>query len=171
MADKSQRHGSASGPSSANPATSHTLSCTHCRQRKIKCDKVHPCGPCQRSGRDCAFPERARHPKKKRSTSKTTNDELMGRLERMEELIERLKSEGKDTNVGRAVEESSSRSPSMPQITRETSAGSRSQDGGSDVTGDGTTRFIGSAFFRSLTNEVCLNQSLDYRRLHRNESN
>jgi len=159
MADPLERHGSASSPGSAPKqtyATQHTLSCTHCRQRKIKCDKVHPCGPCQRSSRDCVFPERVRHPKKKQSTSKTGNDELMGRLERMEQLIEKMKGEGKDIHGNSTAKSQSSRSPSMPQITREISEGSRSQDGGSEVVGEGSSRYIGSAFFRSLTDEVSL---------------
>ena len=160
MAEQSQRHGSASGPGSASGQahpTQHALSCTHCRQRKIRCDKVHPCAPCQRSSLECVFPERVRHPKKKRSGSKTTNDELVQRLGRMEELIEKMKTEGKDFSGNKVAQDRGSRSPSMPQISREASHGSRSQDdGGSDATGEGTTRYIGGSFFRSLTNEVRL---------------
>ena len=79
----------------------------------------------------------------------------MRRLGRMEDLIERMKTEGKDFNGKKPVDSRDSRSPSMPMITREISEGSRSQDdGGSEVAGDGTSRYIGSAFFRSLTSEV-----------------
>ena len=165
MAEHAQRHGSASSlsPTStsgqAHHPTQHPLSCTHCRQRKIRCDKVHPCAPCQRSNLECVFPERVRHPKKKRSVSKTTNDELMRRLGRMEDLIERMKTDGKDIGGKKPTDSRDSRSPSMPMISREMSEGSRSQDdGGSDIAGDGTSRYIGSAFFRSLTSEVWLLQ-------------
>lgn len=74
----------------------------------------------------------------------------------MEELIEKMKVEGKDTNGNDlVVEDSKPTTPRVPQLGREMSEGSRSlDDGGQDAMGDGTTRFIGSAFFRSLTNEV-----------------
>ncbi|KAF5552562.1 ATPase [Fusarium phyllophilum] len=34
----------------------HKLSCDQCRQRKIKCDRGDPCGPCQRKNIRCSFP-------------------------------------------------------------------------------------------------------------------
>lgn len=159
MVDQPQRQGSASGPSTSlsHPPQQHALSCTHCRQRKVKCDKVHPCVPCQRSKLECVFPERVRHPKKKKGNgSKAASDELMLRLARMEELIEKMKAEGKVVNAGNpTLEDHGSASPRTQQSRRQMSDGSRSQgEGGSDA-GDGTTRYIGSAIFRSLTSEVC----------------
>ncbi|KAH7183489.1 uncharacterized protein B0J16DRAFT_345860 [Fusarium flagelliforme] len=32
------------------------LSCDQCRQRKVKCDRVDPCGPCQRKQIHCSYP-------------------------------------------------------------------------------------------------------------------
>ena len=156
MADQARSKEATSSPSStASQPVRHSLSCTHCRQRKIKCDKVYPCTPCKRSSFECVFPERVQPSKKKRSNAKATNDDLMRRLGRMEELIEKMKAEGKGTNNNKAADGESSRSPSMSQISREVSGASASQeDGRSNITGDGTTEYIGSAFFRSLTNEV-----------------
>ena len=152
-----QRNGSISKPNSAanHHQQHHALSCTHCRQRKIKCDKVHPCSPCSRSNLECVFPERVRHPKKRKNGSKSGNSELLERLGRMEELIERMKVEGKDLTAGKVMESRDSASPRIPYLNREPSESSRSQDGGSgSPSTDGTARFMGSAFFRSLTNEV-----------------
>ena len=155
MADSSQRppSGTALSPTSGlrNP-TQYPLSCTHCRQRKIKCDKKHPCSPCSRSNLNCVFPERARHPKKKSAGSKATNDELMRRLGRMEELIEKMKVEGKDFN-GKKVVEDDSTSPDT-SLSRRTSEARSPGSNGPDPVEDGMSRFIGTNFWRSLSSEV-----------------
>ncbi|TPX17149.1 uncharacterized protein E0L32_003267 [Thyridium curvatum] len=60
------------------------LSCTTCRQRKVKCDKVHPaCAPCRRIGVPCVFPDRKRH-RKPRNNRQT---ELLNRLSRLEGIV------------------------------------------------------------------------------------
>ena len=156
MSEQAQPHASSITQSSAPPSANakrHQLSCTHCRQRKIKCDKVQPCSPCQRSSFECIYPERVRHIKKKKS-ARTSNDELLRRLGRMEDLIEKIKTEGRESNDSSVTEDRESRSPSVPQIRRELSEESRSQDGGSEIPGEGTKKYIGGAFFRSLANEV-----------------
>lgn len=134
--------------------TQQPLSCTHCRQRKIKCDKSNPCSNCKRSGLDCVFPERVRHPKKRRDGSKANNEELLRRLGRMEELIEKLKVEGKDI-IENKVASSGAGSPVTPESKGPVFDGTRS----SQETGMDVSRFIGSGFWRSLTNEVDINQS------------
>ena len=155
MADYLQRppSGTALSPGSGqrNPAQ-QPLSCTHCRQRKIKCDKKYPCSPCSRSNLNCVFPERARHPKKKSAGSKATNDELMRRLGRMEELIEKMKVEGKDVNGKKLVDDGST-SPDTSR-SRHTSEAQSPGSNGPDPAEDGMSRYIGTHFWRSLTNEV-----------------
>ena len=155
MADYLQRpaSGTALSPGSGqrNPAQ-QPLSCTHCRQRKIKCDKKYPCLPCSRSNLTCVFPERARHPKKKSAGSKATNDELMRRLGRMEELIEKIKVEGKDINGKKLVEDVST-SPDTNR-SRHASEARSSSSTGPDPAEDGMSRYIGTHFWRSLTSEV-----------------
>ncbi|KAL9097653.1 MAG: hypothetical protein Q9163_006321 [Psora crenata] len=132
----------------------HPLSCTHCRQRKVKCNKIHPCTPCQRSSLDCIFPERARHTKKKKSGSKATNEELMARLNRMEQLIGKMEGEGK-TVKEEAIHSSGPPAASPTKLTR-----SNPHDGGihpNDGSGspsDGLNRYIGGNFWRSLTSEA-----------------
>ncbi len=158
MADYLQQSPSAaalsSGSSQRNPAQ-HPLSCTHCRQRKIKCDKKYPCSPCSRSNLNCVFPERARHPKKKSAGSKATNDELMRRLGRMEELIEKMKVEGKDLNGKKLVEDGST-SPDTSR-SRHTSEARSPGSNAPDHVDDGMNRYIGTHFWRSLSSEVGAN--------------
>ena len=132
--------------------TQQPLSCAHCRQRKIKCDKTHPCANCKRSGLDCVFPERVRHPKKRRDRSKANGEELLHRLARMEELIEKMKTEGKDVDENK-IGSFGPTSPETPDSKGSMSDGTRS----SQETGIDVSRFIGSAFWRSLTNEVGIN--------------
>ena len=148
-----QRIGNGGLPSAASSPQRRTpqqpLSCTHCRQRKIKCDKIHPCSNCKRSGLVCVFPERVRHTKKTRDSSKAVNEELLRRLGKMEELIEKLKVEGRDSD-GNRLGPSQKSSPKTTQGEGGFSEDVPSlQQSGSDV-----NRFLGSGFWRSLTHEV-----------------
>jgi len=167
MADHVQSPRPGLGQQRRNSPTKQALnpiSCTHCRQRKIKCDKVQPCAPCQRSGLDCVFPERARHPKKNKTASKATNDELLARLSRMEQLIGQMEGGGKP---GAEDRRKSSQSPEIGDTVplRHTSLDRRvSGDSAHGSTGDGLNRFIASGFWRSLTNEVGLPQEPCYAR-------
>ncbi|CAG9989104.1 unnamed protein product [Clonostachys byssicola] len=36
--------------------TVQKLSCDQCRQRKVRCDRVDPCGPCSRKSLECTYP-------------------------------------------------------------------------------------------------------------------
>ena len=158
MADTLQRppSGSSLSPVSGQRNPNHyPLSCTHCRQRKIKCDKKHPCSPCSRSNLNCVFPERARHPKKKSASSKATNDELMRRLGRMEELIEKMKVEGKDITGKKVVEDDSS-SPD-PTLSRQDSEVRSPGSNGPEGAEDRMSQFISTNFWRSLSSEVSAN--------------
>lgn len=145
--------------------TTHPLSCTNCRQRKVKCDKVYPCQHCQRSNLTCLFPERARQPRKRRDGPKASQDELLDRLRRMEELIGKIEG-GKD---GRAPK--SNPSPSSGPVSKSQSQSpqpSRKSSmvyEGSDQPDDGLNKYIGNSFLRSLTTEV--SESLTLRSGHR----
>lgn len=60
------------------------LSCTKCRQRKVKCDKSDPCVNCQRAGCECIYPPR-RDRKARRQRSQ--NAEVVSRLGNLEKLL------------------------------------------------------------------------------------
>ena len=149
--------------SSTRTSGQHPLSCTRCRQRKVKCNKSQPCLPCQRLGIECVFPERARHPKKKKDGAKT-NEELLARLSRMEQLIGKMEGDGK---LGAQHEPERTRSP--PRIVTTEQPKRESVDDGRDLErqksttpSDSLDRYIGSSFWRSLTSEVeGLRQAVD----------
>ena len=157
MADNISPKGAGLVPSddSNSPRQSgqHPLSCTHCRQRKVKCNKIHPCSPCQRSSLECVFPERARHPKKKKNGAKPTNEELLARLNRMEQLIGRMEGEGstKDetTQLSRPTTAYADKIEASNHVKTEVGA----KDGSASPS-DGLNRYIGGNFWRSLTGEV-----------------
>ncbi|ETS81216.1 hypothetical protein PFICI_06218 [Pestalotiopsis fici W106-1] len=72
-------------PSSAGPGhkATYKLSCSLCRSRKIKCDRVYPCCHCVRSGSECVFPQR----KRMNRPRKTKNSELLNRISRLESIV------------------------------------------------------------------------------------
>ena len=151
-----------SGSIGSKQAGQYPLSCTHCRQRKVKCNKVLPCLPCQRLGLECIFPDRARNPKKKRSGTRTSNEELLARLSRMEQLIGRMEGDGK------SIKEEPKHSPTPIAASTEQTRKSSADDvqlGEKDETtppSDGFNRYIASGFWRSLTSEVeGLRQAVD----------
>lgn len=69
----------------------------------------------------------------------------------MEELIEKMKEEGEDRN-SLEIEGQSSASPDTMQTILEPSGPVQAPD----INGTDVNRFIGSAYWRRLTNEVCL---------------
>lgn len=74
-------------PSQIAPAR-NPLSCTRCRERKIKCDRVDPCDPCLRSGTECVFPTRRVRASRARHDGGTSRDaELLRRIRRLEDML------------------------------------------------------------------------------------
>lgn len=145
--------------------TRNALSCTHCRQRKVKCDKVFPCQHCQRSNLACVFPERAKHPRRKRDGHKASNDELLNRLRRMEELIVKIEGGKDEANISPSpisrqgsLPQSQSRSPKPSGPSRTPSTSNET----ADHPEDGLNRFIGNSFLRTLTTEVSRRPYLMY---------
>lgn len=133
----------------------HLLSCTSCRKRKVKCSKTNPCSACDRSSLPCVFPNRARLPRGRTGGSKTTNNELLRRVNKLEELLDKASGE---TNVDSAK-------PSVPLPRdayadstqcldlkpRRTSEDLAIRHGLQDEALD---RYLGSNFWKSLTYEV-----------------
>lgn len=87
----------ADATSQASPAATpfaHIRSCELCRQRKVKCDRQHPCSHCAKAGQNCSYPAGpGRAPKRSR---RAENAQLMDKLSRLEHIIKRLASEGRD---------------------------------------------------------------------------
>ena len=101
-------------------------SCIHCRRRKVRCDRRHPCSPCSRNKTDCVFPVSGRIPRRSRDpnysqppTQKRT--ELLGRLRRLEAMVGDL---GSQVEHAAAVSEGDHPMESPLTATNTTSAAS-----------------------------------------------
>ncbi|KAI1426071.1 hypothetical protein F5Y12DRAFT_306523 [Xylaria sp. FL1777] len=73
-------------------------SCFPCRRRKIRCDRRYPCSHCSKGNLACGFPVSGRTPTRRHDlpsfTSKTEKqDDLLGRLRRLEGFVAKLGSE------------------------------------------------------------------------------
>ena len=73
----------------------NTWNCLACKRRKVRCDRKQPCGNCVRRGAECVFPTSGRVPRRieRETTSDRTrhrgHSQLLGRLRRLEELLDR----------------------------------------------------------------------------------
>ncbi|KAE9365828.1 hypothetical protein N431DRAFT_562537 [Stipitochalara longipes BDJ] len=77
-------------PTIRTAPTRNPLSCVSCRQRKIRCERVHPCDQCVKSGIDCVFPtRRVRAPKAHKGSAQARDAELLNRIKRLEEMLAR----------------------------------------------------------------------------------
>ena len=139
-------------------STTHLLSCTNCRKRKVKCNKTQPCSACDRSSLTCVFPNRARLPRGRTGGSKTTNVELLRRVNKLEELLDKASGEANHDSTASSAQLSpmspsghanGSQSVDMKPI-------STAQDSVSShpVRDEALNRYIGRNFWKNLTYEV-----------------
>lgn len=64
------------------------LSCTSCRQRKVKCDRSDPCDQCLKLGIECIFPtRRIRAPRGRQDDLEPRDAELLRRISRLESML------------------------------------------------------------------------------------
>ena len=129
--------------------SSHTfkLSCKSCRHRKIKCDRVHPCANCQKSGHECIFPAPIRQPKAR-------NAEITNRLSRLEQLVSSLGHDPKTLEKQTPQTDSpASKSRSSGSGVEEGLQSLRVQDYEPISKADGR-RYLSSDFWSSLSGEV-----------------
>lgn len=83
----------------------YSISCTACRQRKIKCPRINPCLPCQQAGYSCEFPPRRQPPRKKRGkmgAPPAKVAELADRLADVEALLKQLRPDGNHNSLGKS---------------------------------------------------------------------
>ena len=155
---------SSTTPPSGPPNKAKSLSCGTCRERKVRCDKSQPCSTCQRAKVSCIFPSAKRLPRKRQGERKKTNEKLLQRLNRLEALVEKA---GLDEMEDRPVKKEK-RSPTLSNHSspgkcgtggkrRErstTSQSSESQPQGKSALEGEMSRYLGSNFWASLTEEV-----------------
>lgn len=68
------------------------LSCTNCRQRKIKCNRSAPCLHCHTSRRECVYPCRVR------TRRVPHNKELFARISQLEGLVKKIEASSATKN-------------------------------------------------------------------------
>ena len=90
-------------------STRKPLSCTNCRHRKIKCDKVDPCDPCQNAGIECIFPtRRIRAPRGGRNAVEARDVELLRRIRHLEGMLAKVDAGPARPEGGRSIGNASS---------------------------------------------------------------
>lgn len=115
------------------------LACQACQRKKIKCDRLFPCGQCLRSNLQCT--PSTRKPRTRHGGKRAVDSELRNRISKLESLVESLSGE-----VG--VSEGQTDGESRPNADRTQAL--REEDASSPAVG----QYLGSPFWSSLTIEV-----------------
>lgn len=124
-----------SGP--AKNATKGQISCGLCQKRKVRCDKGNPCSTCQRAGVKCEVSSRQRLPRGRNGGRRKGDLDLKARLAKLENLV---------SSLG----ESESSTTALPTFDR----GQVNPEPTSAKSSSDMSRYIGSSFWSTLTNEV-----------------
>ncbi|KAJ5532155.1 C6 transcription factor [Penicillium frequentans] len=85
----SQTSPSPQAVSSPHGRSSNKRSCIRCNQRKVGCDRNHPCGRCLDSGVECKYPGNKRAPRKLR---RPPISEILAHLKELEDEVKYLRS-------------------------------------------------------------------------------
>ena len=133
-------------------AARRPLSCQRCRQRKVACDKVLPCQPCQYSGLTCAFPTG------RKQTSKTGNGELLRRIARLEQFILHNGIDGKESTAlqSPALQDSESLTSNPSQQSRSATRRNMISSDSQNEISQTSERFIGHSFLKGLATEASI---------------
>ncbi|KAJ2905874.1 uncharacterized protein MKZ38_003882 [Zalerion maritima] len=131
------------------------LSCISCRQRKVKCDRIHPCSQCLRSSLACVFPARKRAQRQRQNR----NGELLQRLNRLESIVAKVDPGALEDNAqgvtGHGHEKQPRKSEPGPEQTQEPS---EKQDPASSKAslplGLPNDRYVSAEFWSILSREV-----------------
>jgi len=134
------------------------FSCVRCFERKVKCDKQHPCSGCVRSKAECVF----RVPAAPRRKKKRPQEEiLLAKLKQYEELLQ-----SKGINVDEIQSSStvtsgagSSSQPTVPSFSAETELPGSHTDyythpKGKLIMDQGRSLFIENNLWTSVSEEV-----------------
>ncbi|KAI9669612.1 MAG: hypothetical protein M1831_007308 [Alyxoria varia] len=110
-----------SPPDSQAATDPKPISCSRCRYRKIKCDKVGPpCCHCQKAGAECVFPGRVRAPRRKKQRVKARDSELLTRISRLESLLSKTNATSTLDGAGDELESLAKVIPSSAEYGRGT---------------------------------------------------
>lgn len=118
------------------------LSCSHCRNSKLKCDRTQPCGQCVKRGRPGACQYAAKPEKQKPAKSMAT------RLKRLEGMVRSMMEEGGDGAGARGVGQASS--------TAAPAADEGVATGAQVVHGEKGSTYVGATHFMAMLEDVSI---------------
>jgi hypothetical protein len=72
----------------SNAGVASKRSCLRCNERKVRCDRNHPCGRCLQAKVECSFPRNKRASRKLNRPPIAT---ILGQLKELEQEVERLR--------------------------------------------------------------------------------
>jgi len=120
------------------------LNCERCRKRKTKCDRAEGgCTSCQRAGVTCIVVDRPRLPRGRNGGRKKQDVELRTRLARLEDLVKTFAPSSLEAHSN-TDSVTVKQEPSHPSLQSHTSS----------TSGSDTKKYMGSAFWESLSSEV-----------------
>ena len=130
--------------------TTERLSCTTCRQRKVRCNRVQPCSNCVKAGFECAFPSGRRRPREGRY-------QLALRLQKLESHLQDLASSFNPHN-GPALKATAPATLAIEKpipLDDQAVPANLSEDVGKlDINAD-QSRYSSNALWATLSQEVC----------------
>lgn len=169
---EAEKHASPSQTAHTAPRAPKPRSCVTCRSRKVRCDKSSPCSNCRRAKIPCIFPSGDRPPRWARRVERPVPEEIMDRLYHLEGLVKDLTGQLEQAQAAaRSPAAASSNSPGSSHdydagYTNPSSAGTdnaQSKFGRLVITDSKKSRYVGSAFWSWVNDEVC--QKLDVGRM------
>lgn len=127
--------------------------CTRCRARKIKCDRQKPCKGCVSTEAECVYPSGpGRAPKRPR---KVVNQRVLDRLERLESVLKRMASDGRDHKASEASTQPKQKPDSLGLEELEVDSSSLDQQTGRLVINENRSVYVSNILWASLGDEVC----------------
>lgn len=123
----------------------YARSCGTCHKRKVKCDRATPCSNCVKTQSECVYSApgtRVRRVKKVKDSASREN-ELRGKLAKLEGVVAELRSGLVDPETMKAADK-------IP-LSRD---GEVDNEIGKLVISGGSSHYLGSEFWARLTTEV-----------------
>ncbi|KAJ5885107.1 hypothetical protein N7495_009617 [Penicillium taxi] len=146
----------------ASTSTPKLRSCTVCRSRKVRCDKLSPCTNCRRAGIPCVIPSSDRPPRWARRLQRPVTGDVMERLHHLENLVKELNGQLEQANSVKSPTALSSqppRSSSQDQSSKHRLVDSQSPDVQSQfgrlvIKESNQSRYVGTGFWSKVNDEI-----------------
>ncbi|KAL4906773.1 hypothetical protein BDW74DRAFT_127339 [Aspergillus multicolor] len=122
------------------PPVRAIISCTFCRQKKLRCDRVRPCGSCVKRGLECIYLNPSPPP---RTTPTRSTKQLNQRVRELEELVNVLAKAKNHPKPGHETEQE-------PQSTDDKIASSL----GRIQVGEAGTSYVSGAHWAALQDSI-----------------